>query len=138
MNMVRDYNRTAKKQRSNEILMPMAGVIDVAKIYGEMDKKIFLQMRTKNASQVEHFGKIVKDKINNGYPVLWGVQLGIVDEKPELPQAAGGHLRLIIGYNTRNSEILYSDSWGAGHEMKRMKMDAAYAITTGMYTIEPR
>ncbi|MDD5520685.1 MAG: C39 family peptidase [Kiritimatiellae bacterium] len=138
MNIVRDYNRTAKKQRTDEILMPMAGVIDVAKIYGEMDKKIFLQMRTRNASQVERFGKIIKDKINNGYPVLWGVQLGIVDEIPKLPQGNGGHLRLIIGYNTKSSEILYSDSWGAGHELKRMKMDAAYAITTGMYTIEPR
>jgi len=47
-------------------------------------------------------------------------------------------MRLIIGYNARSSEILYSDSWGAGHEIKRMSLRDAYAITTGLLSIEPR
>jgi hypothetical protein len=46
-------------------------------------------------------------------------------------------MRLIIGYNAKTSELLYSDSWGAEHALKRMPMDEACAMTTGMYYIEP-
>jgi hypothetical protein len=46
-------------------------------------------------------------------------------------------MRLIIGYNLKTREILYSDSWGAGHELKRMALDDAWAITTGLATVEP-
>jgi hypothetical protein len=47
-------------------------------------------------------------------------------------------MRLIIGYNPNKKEILYSDSWGYGHELKRMPLDDAYTITTGLYTVDPR
>jgi hypothetical protein len=63
--------------------------------------------------------------------------LGFVPEKPELPQAFGGHMRVIIGYNSKTQEILYTDSWGRGHELKRMKADDAWTITTTLTTIEP-
>ena len=46
-------------------------------------------------------------------------------------------MRLIIGYNTKTNELLFSDSWGAGHEKKRMPLDDAWSITTGLVTIEP-
>ena len=74
--------------------------------------------------------------INEGTPLLWTVMLGKVTEK-EIPQASGGHMRLIIGYNSKTGEILYSDSWGAGHELKRMAADDAWTITTGAMSIEP-
>ena len=54
-----------------------------------------------------------------------------------IPQDAGGHMRLIIGYNSKSEEILYSDSWGAGHELKRMAAADAWTITTGTMSIEP-
>ena len=47
------------------------------------------------------------------------------------------HMRLVIGYNEQNAEILYSDSWGPGHELKRMPAADAWAITTGISTVEP-
>ena len=62
--------------------------------------------------------------------------LGKVPE-PNIPQNAGGHMRLIIGYNTQKQEILFSDSWGAGHELKRMAAADAWTVTTGVATIEP-
>ena len=46
-------------------------------------------------------------------------------------------MRLIIGYNAKNHTVIYSDSWGAGHERKTMAADNAYAITTGMMVLEP-
>lgn len=38
-----------------------------------------------------------------------------------------------IGYNEDRGEVLYSDSWGEGHELKRMDGLDALSITTGMY-----
>ena len=57
--------------------------------------------------------------------------------KAEIPQAKGGHMRLIIGYNNKTNEIIYSDSWGAKHAMKRMPSDNAFPMTTGLYFMEP-
>ncbi len=74
--------------------------------------------------------------IDQGFPLLWSVELGFVSE-PGIPQHAGGHMRLIIGYNTKTSELIFSDTWGAGHEKKRMAMEDGWAITTGLAAIEP-
>ncbi len=79
----------------------------------------------------------ITDSVDKGAPLLWGVALGIVDETPKLPQANGGHMRLIIGYNKNTSEVIYTDSWGAGHEFKRMLLQHAFLITTGIYSILP-
>ena len=46
-------------------------------------------------------------------------------------------MRLIIGYNTKTNEVIFSDSWGQGHELKRMPMVNALTITTGMSVMEP-
>lgn len=135
---MRSYNREAKRRGKVEIMLPMGGVIDTGEVFAEMDKTTYVSMRVRNGAQVDRFGKMVKEKLNAGYPVLWGVMLGMVDETPQLPQAQGGHLRLIIGYNSRTSEILYSDTWGAGHELKRMSQAKAYAITMALHTIELR
>jgi hypothetical protein len=50
----------------------------------------------------------------------------------------GGHLRLIIGYNTRTKEIIYSDTWGRGHEKKRMPIDNAFTMTRSLFSMEPK
>jgi hypothetical protein len=62
--------------------------------------------------------------------------LGKVPES-NITQNAGGHMRLIIGYNLKKDEILFSDSWGAGHELKRMSTADAWTITTGTMSVEP-
>ena len=68
-------------------------------------------------------------------PVIWSVMLGLVPEDPPLPQAFGGHMRLIIGYNAKDRTILYTDSWGARHERKTMGLEDAILVTTGLRTI---
>ncbi len=139
MKIVADYNRQAKKEKTSEIVLPKSGTIYVSDVYASMAKAVFLASREKNTAAVARFAELVKEKIDAGYPVLHGVILGFVDEKPPLrQQRCSGHMRLIIGYNTGTSEILYSDSWGAGHELKRMSAKDAYAITTCMIEIEPR
>ena len=46
-------------------------------------------------------------------------------------------VRLIIGYNQKTHEILYTDSWGVGHELKRMPEDRAFAITREVFFLRP-
>ena len=84
------------------------------------------------------FLKEIERHIDKGLPLLWSLELGRYPEKPNLnPQTAGGHMRMIIGYNEKTQEIIFSDSWGAGHEMKRMKMSHAYAASHGLFLLKP-
>lgn len=84
------------------------------------------------------FLKEIRSYIDKGLPLLWSLQLGQYPEKPQLnPQTAGGHMRMIIGYNDKTEEIIFSDSWGAGHEVKRMKMSHAYNASQGLFCLKP-
>lgn len=82
--------------------------------------------------------KMIKGSIDDGLPILWSLQLGKFPETPDLnPQTSGGHMRLIIGYNEEKGRIIFSDSWGAGHEFKTMDANHAYRATTGLFVLKP-
>jgi hypothetical protein len=87
----------------------------------------------------KEFLSLIKENVEKGVPLLWGLILG---EKPEDPplsrQTRGGHMRMVIGYNLAKSQILFTDSWGAGHELKRMALMDAYDVTMGLYSMAPR
>jgi hypothetical protein len=89
----------------------------------------------------KQFVSIVKEYAEKGIPLLWALELGRVPEIPPLPgagQTRGGHMRMIIGYNLEKNQILFTDSWGAGHELKRMATLDAYDVTIGLYSMAPR
>ena len=95
-------------------------------------------MRDAEPASGREFAKQVHKYIDGGIPLLWSLELGLHPEQPELSeQTSGGHMRLIIGYNDRTEELLFSDSWGAGHERKRMKCRDAYQATKGLFALEP-
>lgn len=103
-----------------------------------LDKDALREARTKGAGY-ERFVKNVKDFTSRGVPLLWGLELGIYPENGEpAQQSGGGHMRLILGLNEKTNELLFSDSWGAGHELKRMAIKDAYVVTKGLYMIEPQ
>lgn len=138
LRLIERYNTAAKKRKLPTIPTNMQ-VLDIGMIYSAMDTEILREVRTKSAGDQKNFLADITKNIEAATPVLWGVQLGKIDEKPVLPkQASGGHLRLINGYNTKTSEILYTDSWGPGHELKRMTVSDAWTITSALYVIEPR
>jgi len=84
------------------------------------------------------FEKIIRSSIDDGIPLLWGLTLGEYPEEPAIAmQTGGGHMRMIIGYNDATRRIIFTDSWGAGHEMKRMTMDDAYKASQGLFTMTP-
>lgn len=135
LDLIKDYNRAAKRAKAPEIADP-GSFIDMGRIYGAMDFELLKEARTKSKSDLSRFQRAVQLHIDAGIPLLWSVYLGMAKEAG-IPQNAGGHMRLIIGYNNTKQEILFSDSWGAGHELKRMPATDAWTITTGLTTLEP-
>jgi len=133
--LIAEYNLDAKHD-GKPALRDQGHMIDVNAMYSEMDTDVLREARTKNKSDLHRFQREVSNHIDDGIPLLWTVMLGKVPE-PGIPQNAGGHMRLIIGYNSSKDEILFSDSWGAGHELKRMPAADAWTITTGTMSIEP-
>jgi hypothetical protein len=133
--LVEDYNKVAKKQKAKEFPDPKK-FYAFWSFYSEMERPILKEVKTKDTAGYNKFLRLVSQNIDQGAPLGWGVQLGIVPE-PNIPQGAGGHMRLIIGYNAKTNEIIFSDSWGAGHEQKRMSLEDAWTITTSLVRIEP-
>lgn len=96
--------------------------------------------RKRRVSEKE-FVSIIKEYVEKGVPLLWGLSLGEKPEDPPLPnggQVSGGHMRMVIGYNLAKNQVLFTDSWGAGHELKRMALLDAYDVTMGLYSMAPR
>ena len=135
---VEQYNRAAKAMKEREIALGdyiRGNTIYVSELRGAMKPKVLKKMRTKDASY-KKFLSGVKTQIDQGIPVIWGVTLGIFPE-PGVLQSIGGHMRIIIGYNDKTEEILYTDTWGAGHELKRMPRDWAFTITHDAFFLRP-
>jgi len=142
---VNQYNKAAKKlkkpqiaedvyiQRSGNMISYSPSAVDAA-----MDPEVRKEVKVNGVEKPKYmrFMKNVRQYVNEGKPLLWGVTLGTYPEA-DLPQARGGHMRLIIGYNDKKGEILYSDSWGKGHELKRMPSDWAWTITDCLLGLRP-
>jgi Peptidase_C39 like family len=129
---MRKYNSAAKKLGKR--------VLDTDNyIYflGGLDPDVLREVNGKGPNY-EKFMKAVKENIDKGVPVMWALQLGLFPENGQKAlQFGGGHMRLIIGYNATKNEIIFSDSWGAGHEKKRMAAPDASAATMGLYLLQP-
>jgi len=135
--MISKYNQMAKKEKKDKIRLD-----DYAINFGEyrfynygamckaINPEVYTKLRTvKSKSDYNRFQDNVKSYIDKGNPVLWGVMLGIIKEE-KLPQVLGGHMRLINGYNEKDDTIVYTDTWGQGHEHKKMSWKNAWAMTT--------
>ncbi|MCP3968348.1 MAG: hypothetical protein GY750_02475 [Lentisphaerae bacterium] len=47
-------------------------------------------------------------------------------------------MRIINGYNDKKNQLIYSDSWGMGHELKRLNWEQAWSMSIAAYMITPR
>ena len=142
---VRVYNKAARKLRKppieESVYISRRGTVtyfDPGAVDRAMDPEVLKEMKVNGAqkSRFKKFRKDVRDQVLKGIPLFWSVKLGVYPE-PGIPQTAGYHMRLIIGYNDRKDEILYSDSWGAGHELKRMPAEWAWTITRCLMYMKP-
>lgn len=95
-------------------------------------------MRPGRAYEVDDFENELKRSIDRGVPILWAMTVGERDEVPPIPEGQGGpHMRLLIGYNEEADTVIFSDSWGAGHEKKTMALGDAFYVTHGLFSLSP-
>ena len=136
IDMLKDYNKLADKSH-HDIVPYKTHIISVGDAYRIMHNDSLRAVKIKDKTGYGRFQRDIKQYIESGVPLPWSVILGKVPEKPRII-GFGGHLRLIIGYNPATKELIYTDSWGYGHEYKRMSIEDAWMITMGMYAILPR
>jgi hypothetical protein len=127
------YNREAKKTGAKQC---PEGYFWTS--FSGCDKDALRAARMKGTAY-DRWRKNVVDSTSHGVPLLWGLELGVFPENGEPAlQFGGGHMRLIIGFNEKKEEVIFSDSWGAGHEFKRMAAKDAFTVTKGLYQVEPQ
>jgi Peptidase_C39 like family len=136
LKIINDYNRATKGGKLAPELRIPGDAADGDAFFSQVKPEIYKDVRMKSTADFGRFQRDIERNIDEGIPLLWSVQLGIVRESRS-PQRTGGHTRIIIGYNRTTREILYSDSWGQGHEEKRMPLDDAWAITSGLSSLQP-
>lgn len=73
------------------------------------------------------FGRFIKESIDRGQPVLW---LCSVD--------GNGHARIINGYDAAKGDVIFTDSWGRGHEADRMPLAQAHGVTEAFLSFVPK
>jgi hypothetical protein len=143
--LARDYNRLAKRKdipelRDEDWITRQGRMVqyNTGRLVDLFDWELYTEYRLDRLkSDYRRFQSDTKRYIDTGVPLTWSVILGRVHE-PGLRQVGGRHMRLIIGYNEKTDQLIYSDSWGAGHEFKRMSMADAWAITTSVDLVAPR
>ena len=128
------YNRIAKA-RNKPTLKLGKRHIDLSAAFADAD--IGILRETATPRELRKFAGTVRKHVGEETPLIWGMVLGIAPERNMAPYTRGGHLRLIIGYNDKTDEIVYSDPWGPKHAVKHMPMADAYAITMSLHALKP-
>lgn len=131
--IIEHYNKLAHKQGSKKLWFSNSGALDLSRTFSNANLNIL--KRTATSRNVADFFQSVRKNIDANTPLIWGVVLGIAPEPELSPYSKGGHLRLIKGYNKRTQEIIFSDPWGTGHGLKRLKVEDAYAITMSLHVL---
>lgn len=133
------YNRyTTKRNQLIEIPKEIDPINGFAPFVKKINFATWARMRsTEQRQEKAQAWKQITRQIDQGIPVVWGVYLGLAREYGT-KQPGGSHLRLIIGYNAAKERIIYSDSWGAGHEKKEMPWETAWAITWNLFILTPQ
>ncbi|MBR1609384.1 MAG: C39 family peptidase, partial [Kiritimatiellae bacterium] len=140
MDVVREYNKAARKEGMAEVRAvpdPATRAVDGEAVLREFDPALFMRVRSQNAAKLRAWTGLVRKSVDSGIPLVWSVVLGFAPEEPPLPGASGAHVRIITGYDDARGVVVYTDSWGAGHERKEMPYAAAAAITTALHSIAP-
>jgi hypothetical protein len=97
----------------------------------------FLRARMEDEKNYDRFKVAIRNSINNGVPLIW---IAFVFEKSKPGQRIGNvalHMNIINGCDGLKS-IIYTDSWGKGHERKFMRMQDAWARTLMLAKIMPK
>ncbi len=129
MQYISEYNNAARKEKAPQVkledfVVSSGGVrtIMMDKVYSIPDPGVVAKLRMRDRSGFKKFNETIVKAINQGYPVIWCIP---------------SHMRIINGYNLADNTIIYTDSYGAGHEKKSMSSADAWAQTVRTMVLEP-
>lgn len=144
--VVREYNNIARRQKKPKIdlddytiTLDKVRYLNLGKLMSSMDIEVFRAIRQKDRGDYQKFLNQIRENIDAGIPVCWCTFV-----LPSQKQTSGGatdfgmHMRIINGYNTRTGDIIFTDSWGKGHEKKIVNAEDAWAITFTTLGVLPR
>jgi Peptidase_C39 like family len=131
----KDYNTEAKKLKGKGFDEGHARY-DPWAFFDYANLDLLKKVRAKGI-HFKQYQRWIQEYIDKGIPLVWSMQLGKYPENEKIPQSNGGHTRMIIGYNKDKNQILFSDSWGKGHELKRMSLEDSYSCTFALYVVFP-
>jgi len=139
MKFIKDYNKFARQNKLAEVNIKKCYIRQHGtKLFSpdlairQMQLKAMHQVRALDKNAREAFFRQVRESVDAGLPLCWST---VILQKG---QPAGMHMRLITGYHPKTGAIVYSDSWGAGHEKKVMSGVEAWSITRHLFGILPR
>lgn len=139
------YNSVAKKQKHTRINLKKftSGKgrhrkIDFQALVANYEYGIFKLARCRNGKTSEKFYKTVKEYLNKGIPLIWVTYVFKNSGNKKLLGKLSMHMRIINGYNALNNNIIYTDSWGKGHEKKILSLNDARARTLMLIAVTPR
>ena len=136
---LKKYNSIARKKDLEKVNTVKRGnTVYVGDTISMMDGAVLRETCVADKSEFKNFLSVIKSSVDKGLPVIWCVQLGMIPEKGLTSQTGGGHMRLITGYNDKEKSVIYSDTWGAGHEKKIMSSEDAWVMTSVLLQLEPR
>ena len=132
----KNYARVKLKIRDIRVNVP--GVYKSGRTMSQKEAYDLSQSIEDKDRNLLKFEKEIMKRIDKGYMIAWSMVVGLLPEngKP-VRQNGGGHMRMIIGYNKDKKEIIFSDSWGPGHEVKRLPLKSAFIVTSSLYEIIP-
>ena len=104
-----------------------------------IDPEVLAAARKEDKKEIREFRKTVVEYINKGHVLCWNVLVFKKNkEGGDVAGVPGGHTRIICGYNTGTDEIIFTDSYGLGHETSRMKFDDAWVVTLNVFSVIAR
>lgn len=132
---IRAYNLEAKKEGKQQFKAPRGYQLIPEVVIMMMEPELLAKVKSEQLG-CKRFMTKIREYVDQGIPMCWCLCLGMFPEKG-IPQASGGHMRLIIGYNEKTQEVIYTDSWGKGHEFKKMPLAHAYTCSISIFTMSP-
>lgn len=140
-----DYNSVARHSKRERIKFKdyvarrgHVQILNMSKLISDYEYDIFRDARCDDTRKYDSFLKEIHESIDKGIPMVWCT---FVFKNTKEGQPIGGvsmHMRIINGYNKEKKQIIYTDSWGKGHEKKYMDYNDAWALTMTMLQITPK
>lgn len=142
--LCKEYNSAAQKLKKERlkfndfvVTRRKTKTFQLGQFLSALDPEVYSAVRMRDKSNYEEFVKLVRESIDDGVPLCWGI-LAVAGQKGGSDANFSAHMRIINGYNPQSGDIIYTDSWGFGHEKKQMTAEEAWSITNTLCSLVPR